>query len=130
MINVSAKVNRPKAVVWKYFIKPENWIHWYGGTQEVGIASVEPGWQEDGRIEWSTAGDSPIYKFVDGEELEISTGWTEVTWRFKPDGDEATLVELSETDPRMASYPDGGAAAKANWQVAMRKFKECVEAGD
>jgi len=124
MITVSVKIDRPVDTVWDYFTTPRNWRKWYG----VGLKKVVPGWQKGAKLVWSSVGDSPIEKIIPGQEICISGPWMDTTYRFKPEGNTGTIVEIVQSDPKGgASFSDGGAANKANLENSLLKLKECIE---
>jgi uncharacterized protein YndB with AHSA1/START domain len=124
MITVTIEINRSINTVWEYFTKPANWINWYGG----GLKEVTPGWQKGAKLVWSLGGSSPIEQITPGKELCISGAWMDTTYIFKPNGKGVTVVKVVESDPKGgASFSDGGAAHKANWEKTLRKLKESIE---
>jgi len=124
MITVSVKIDCPVDIVWDYFTTPSNWTKWYGG----GVKKVVPGWQKGAKIAWSLGGDSTIEKIIPSQEICISGAWMDTTYRFKPEGNTGTIVEIVESDPKGGAYfSDGGAANKARWEKALGKLGECIE---
>lgn len=124
MITVSVKIDRPVGIVWDYFTTPSNWIKWYGG----GVKEVVPGWKTGAKIVWASGASSPIEKIIPGQEICISGAWMDNTFRFEPEENTGTIVEVVESDPKGgASFSDGGAANKAKWEKTLRKLKECIE---
>lgn len=124
MIEVSVKINCSVDKVWDYFTTPSNWIKWYGG----GVKEVVPGWKTGAKIIWTSGSGSPLTKVIPGKEICMSGGWMDVTYKFKTEGNAATIVELVESDPKGgASFTDGGAANEARWERQLQKLKECIE---
>jgi len=124
MITVSVTINRPVKVVWDYFTTTDNWSKWYGGA----VKAVTPTWQKGAKILWAMGGEGPLTEFIPGQEICVAGAWMDNTYKFIPEGNSATIVKFIESDPKGgASYNDGGAAQKANWEKTLQKLKKCVE---
>ncbi len=124
MFTVAVKIDRSVAIVWEYFTKIDNWNKWYGGA----VKEIVPAWQTGAKIVWSLGGASEVAGYIAGREICLSGAWMDTTYRFRPEGDTAAIVEIIESDPKGgASFSDGGTAHKAQIETTLRNLKECIE---
>src|SRR5215210_802043 len=123
MITVSIKINRPSKVVWDYFTNTNNWQKWYGAGMKV-----TPSWKQGAKIVWASGGDSPITKFIPGKEIGLFGRWMDTTYKFIPESDSETIVQVIESDPKGgASFNDGGAANRAQREKDLQNLKRFIE---
>ena len=124
MVTVSATIDRPVKAVWDYFTTISNWSKWYGG----GLKEVTPTWQRGAKLVWALGGASPLTEFIPGQEICLSGAWMDTTYKFIPEGNSVTIVKVIESDPKGgASFNDGGAAHKAQWEKTLQKLKKSIE---
>jgi len=124
MIKVSMEIESSLDRVWKYFLTADNWINWYGG----GLKEVVPTWQKDARLVWTLGGHSLIKNIIPHREIAFKNAWTDTKFIFQEKGNDKTVVERIESDPkRGAFFSDGGAAHKADLQKTLQRLRECIE---
>jgi len=122
--NPSIKINRPADIVWEYFTTFSNWSKWYGG----GVKTVTPGWEVGAKIFWELGGSSPITTLIPKKEICISGAFMDTTYKFIPDGNAATIIEVTESKPKGGAYfRDGGASHKSQVKNSLQNLKKLVE---
>jgi len=123
MIKVNITVGRPVADVWNYFTAVSNWSKWNGG--EI----LQADWKKDGYITFGMGRPSRISEYEHQKLIKFNGAWFDTTYRFKSNGN-VTFFEIEETEPRGASWQDGGFKHTNDLKESLAKFKNGIEAAD
>ena len=123
MPKTSITINRAPSAVWEYFTDSTTWDEWYGG----GIEQVDPAWESGARIIWKFGEPSTLESVLAGREVVVAGSFMKTWYRFIPQGDEATCVEVEFTPRGGAVFTDGGQAKLADTRTVLARLKQLVE---
>jgi uncharacterized protein YndB with AHSA1/START domain len=127
-VEAQITIDRPRAVVWEVFSRPEGWETWWGGA----LNSVDPGWEEGASLHWDLGSPSTIVGLAPIERVEVTTSappgvgqGTTDSFTFTDQGPSSTRVEYEQDSGSMA-FGDP-AAAQQECSASLTRLKAYVE---
>jgi hypothetical protein len=91
---------------------------------------VKPCWAQGAEIQWGTYGSSMIKKFRNHSEIVLEGFVSDTTFRFIARGENETIIEITESDPKGGMFfTDGGVAEISKWEDNLLKLKNAIEKG-
>jgi len=114
----------PRHSVWQLFTDPRTWATWWGGE----LKSVEPGWNEGGRLIWALGYPSKIVECITAVRLTIlGSGNVRNTFAFDDAGSGKTKVTYSENYAGASVSVTNPARRQSECRTVVVNLKRYVE---
>jgi hypothetical protein len=123
-IRAQLKIGRSVGSVWACITEVQHWSEWFG----VGLTSAQ--WEQGGRLNLASGRFASILELTPAQELHLQFGGViieDIVFSLEPSDDGRATQATAQYKVAGASFSDGGASKRAEWESRLAKLKMLVE---